>query len=204
LAEWIGDTQTHHSASLLAGIDSCLKKAALTAKDIRWISIGVGSGMFTGLRVGVSTAKFMAEALACPVVPVSSLLAIAWRAKQMGIQAERLWALSDARSQRVYALPFTLASLSPLRKSPPEEAVAITPSELLPQLKPNDYLVGEGAKIYQEAWPKSVNLPNEQQYFQISASAIGEIGWALKQNGQEISPLELQPSYLKTGQNHLP
>ena len=198
LAEWLGPDQLKHHETLLAGVDECLRRAGFPLKDLAFLSVGVGPGMFTGLRIGVVTAKFLADPLDLPCVPVSSLLATAFQSGLVG--QGRLWALGDAKSRRVYALP--VDSFAPDFSSPPGEEVAITPEEAAALIMPGDALVGEGALLYRALWPQGSRVLAEE-FHALKAGAVGVLGARRYALGLTCTATELEPKYLKTGQPHL-
>ena len=61
-----------HGELLLAGIEQLLAETGLSRSDIAGIVVGTGPGTFTGLRVGLATAKTMAHALGLPIIGVST------------------------------------------------------------------------------------------------------------------------------------
>ena len=61
-----------HGELLLAGIEQLLAETGLSRSDIAGIVVGTGPGAFTGLRVGLATAKTMAHALGLPIIGVST------------------------------------------------------------------------------------------------------------------------------------
>jgi tRNA threonylcarbamoyladenosine biosynthesis protein TsaB len=62
-----------HAEQLVPAIDHLSRIAELPVRQLSAIAVAVGPGMFTGLRVGVTTAKVMAQALRIPVIPMASL-----------------------------------------------------------------------------------------------------------------------------------
>ena len=68
------------SAQLIPTIEALLQDAAWVPGDLRAISISVGPGSFTGLRLGIATAKTLAYALGCPVIPISTHVVLAYQA----------------------------------------------------------------------------------------------------------------------------
>ncbi len=198
LAEWVGPDGLRHHETLLAGIDSLFKQTKLRLADLAFLSVGVGPGMFTGLRIGLTTAKFLADPLSLPCVSVSSLLALAWQSQQPGKGA--VWAIGDARSRRVYALRLENFASD---FSPPEgEEVAITPEEAASRMQPGDYLIGEGAWLYRELWPATTHLLPQSEHA-LRGGSVGTLGakrFALKLT---CTATEIEPKYLKTGQAHL-
>ncbi len=199
LAEWLGPGNLRHHETLLAGVDSVLKEAGKKLSDLAFLSVGIGPGMFTGLRIGVVTAKFLADPLNIPCVPVSSLMATALQSGQVG-GPKKVWALTDARAKRIYAL-----GLDRFRDdfSPPDgEEVAVLPEDAAKDLRAGDLLIGEGAELYRGLWPLGVEIMPEE-YHALKASSLGLIGAKRYALGLTCSATELEPKYLKTGQPHL-
>ena len=62
-----------HAESLTLAIEFVCGQADVTLGELGAIAVDVGPGLFTGMRVGIATAKAMAHALRVPVVPVASL-----------------------------------------------------------------------------------------------------------------------------------
>lgn len=205
LSSWIGPVEKHHSETLLAGIDECLKNSQLTLEQISAIAVGQGPGMFTGLRIGVATAKFLSDALDCKLIGFSSLLIQAVSAKIALTPSDgtRIWAVSDAKSNRVYASAYYSSDLENNTQVDPNEAVALFPQELAPKLQESDILVGEGAQHYLGQWPANVTVAKlEPSSF--APAAMARVSYQLFQDNSFQSSIELQPKYLKTGQAHLP
>lgn len=69
-----------HGSFLVPAIDFCFDQAGWNPADLDAIAVDVGPGLYTGIRVGLSTAQGMAAALGIPLVPVRSLDAVALRA----------------------------------------------------------------------------------------------------------------------------
>lgn len=198
LAEWLGTEGLRHHETLLAGVDLALKQAGHSLKELSWLSVGVGPGMFTGLRIGVVTAKFLADPLELPCVPVSSLVALALQSGAVG--KKKVWALGDARSKRVYALG--VKEFSKDFSAPENEEVALAPEEAAKAMKSGDLLIGEGALLYREVWPKGTELLPDEAHA-LKASAVGIVGARRHRLGLTCTATELEPKYLKTGQPHL-
>jgi tRNA threonylcarbamoyladenosine biosynthesis protein TsaB len=72
-----------HARELMPAVAEVMKRAGLVYPDLDAIAVGVGPGTFTGLRIGVATARALASANGLPLKPVSSLAALA-----AGIEAE--------------------------------------------------------------------------------------------------------------------
>lgn len=198
LGEWLGPDGLKHHETLLAGVDECLKSTGIALKDLGYLSVGVGPGLFTGLRIGVITAKFLADPLGIPCVPVSSLMALAFQSGKLG--TGRVAVLSDARSRRVYALILDQPTAD--FTAPEDEAVAVPPEEAAALLRPGDFLIGEGALLYRDLWPAGTQLLPESAHA-LTGGSVGKVGCKRYRLGLTCSPTELEPKYLKTGQAHL-
>jgi tRNA threonylcarbamoyladenosine biosynthesis protein TsaB len=70
------DGRPSHSRRLLVEIDGCVEAAGGWERIDR-IAVGIGPGSFTGLRIGISTARALAQAREIPIAPVGSLAALA-------------------------------------------------------------------------------------------------------------------------------
>jgi tRNA threonylcarbamoyladenosine biosynthesis protein TsaB len=88
-----------HAAQLLPLARSLLARASLTFADVERIGVGVGPGTFTGLRIGVATARALAQGTGAATVPVSSLRALAAAAGRDG----PVLAVLDARRGEAFA-----------------------------------------------------------------------------------------------------
>jgi tRNA threonylcarbamoyladenosine biosynthesis protein TsaB len=119
-----------HSAELLPALAELLAEAGVHWPQVRKLAVGVGPGTFTGLRIGVSTARALAHALGIGVSPVSSLAALA-----AGLEADAaehgrpLLPLIDARRRQVFA-----ALYRPGQREPEWGPLALGREELLERL----------------------------------------------------------------------
>jgi len=89
------------TADLLVGIDALCRRAGVSPAELDAVAIGAGPGSFTGLRIGMATAKGIAFAAAKPLWAVSSLAALAFDAASDDHEA--IAAVLDARRGEVFA-----------------------------------------------------------------------------------------------------
>jgi tRNA threonylcarbamoyladenosine biosynthesis protein TsaB len=90
-----------HAARLLALVEQALVQGGVGWGDVERIAVGVGPGGFTGLRIGIATARALGQGHGLPLVPVSSLAALALGASaQLG---GAIAAVLDARRGEVFA-----------------------------------------------------------------------------------------------------
>ena len=90
------------SAALIPAILALLARAGVTLAALDAIAFGRGPGAFTGLRTACAVAQGLAFGAAKPVLPVDTLLAIAEDARD-GAAPQRIWAVTDARMDEIYA-----------------------------------------------------------------------------------------------------
>lgn len=89
-----------HAEKLHVFIEEVVAEATITLKDLHAIAVGKGPGSYTGLRIGVSTAKGLSYALDIPLIAVDTLLVLA---KQLEITDGLLVPMLDARRMEVYS-----------------------------------------------------------------------------------------------------
>jgi tRNA threonylcarbamoyladenosine biosynthesis protein TsaB len=90
-----------HATELLAEVEGAARRAG-GWKEVDAIGIGIGPGSFTGLRIGLATARALAQALAMPLIPVGTLAALGAGIRgQAGVR--QVLAVLDARRGQVFA-----------------------------------------------------------------------------------------------------
>lgn len=76
--EFFPATGVRHSVTLMPRLESAIKSVGLNLNDVDFVCSTVGPGSFTGIRIGVSTAKGIADGLKKPVLGITTLKAVAW------------------------------------------------------------------------------------------------------------------------------
>jgi tRNA threonylcarbamoyladenosine biosynthesis protein TsaB len=137
------DASRRHARDLTGAIDALLKAESLGPRDLTGVVVSVGPGSYTGLRVGVMTAKALAYATGCRLVPVGTFTAIA---EQAPSEANVLWVIADALQGQVYFQRFgrTAGRLVPSHGGVQIGAV----DEWLNRLSAGVWVSGPGVKVY--------------------------------------------------------
>jgi tRNA threonylcarbamoyl adenosine modification protein YeaZ len=116
LAELTLNVDSTHSERLLWGIHQVLEAARWTLHDVDVFGVGLGPGSFTGLRIGVTTARTLAHTLQKPLVGVSSLAVLARPTAQVLSQLKQpdalVLAATDACKGEWFVLSGTAQALS--------------------------------------------------------------------------------------------
>lgn len=102
LGREVRDLGKGHAEHLMAVIDSALERAGKTFGDVDAVAVSVGPGSFTGIRVGVSTARGLALALKVPAIGVTTLEALAAEASQQ-FPDRRVLAVLDGGRGEIHA-----------------------------------------------------------------------------------------------------
>ena len=147
-----------HAERLLPLLEEALEAAGADWEDVKRLAVGVGPGGFTGLRLGIATARALAQARGLPVVAVSSLEALARGADAPDANAglstlaspargpgvpSKVAAVIDARRGEVFAAAWDGEALV-------LEPAALSPAALAERLPPGFVAVGDGAVRFRE------------------------------------------------------
>ena len=180
-----------HSELLLAEIERTVEEAGGWERIDR-IAVGVGPGSFTGLRIGIATARALAQAQDLSLAPVGSLAALA-----RGISEERGDALAlpvfDARRTEAFAALFDAGGeeLWPPFVSPPAELAARVRELGRPSLAAGDGALRFAAGL--EAAGATV-APPEDAIHRVAARHVCAVGEAaIEAPTDQIKPLYLRP-----------
>lgn len=177
-----------HSENLTIFVQDVLDQAKISLKDLHAISVASGPGSYTGLRIGVSTAKGFCYALGIPLIAVDALVSLAILAAQKHTNTN-LCALIDARRMEEFSAIYD----SELNIVKPISADIIDENSYS-LFEPFVYF-GDGAEKLQEVW-KDRNCTIDPS---IHSSAIGQIQVAFDkfQKGQFENVAYFEPFYLK-------
>ena len=149
IAQTVQNSGLTHSRTLMPMVQDMLRACDSCLEQVDVIAVAAGPGSFTGLRIGVSTAKGLAWAGDKPCAPCSTLESMAW---QMAHVDGVIVAVMDARRQQVYNALFR-AQNGLLERISPDRAISLEHlKEELDQLDGGKWLVGDGAGLCWDAW----------------------------------------------------
>jgi tRNA threonylcarbamoyladenosine biosynthesis protein TsaB len=125
-------------------IEAVLSAAGVRAAELSSIAVGVGPGPFTGLRVGVVTARVMAQALGIEAIGVGTLDVLAHEAVTSGAVTDSFLVATDARRREVHWAAYDVVEGRAVRTFGPAVGV---PADVRVDGRP---VVGRGADLYPE------------------------------------------------------
>lgn len=111
-----GTDRFSHLQNLMPQIESILRECGVALKDIDVIAVSCGPGSFTGIRIGVSSARALSQVLGTPCVTVSSLEALVMNAVGKAGENVLVCPMLDARRSQVYAGGYFLENGWPVEK----------------------------------------------------------------------------------------
>ena len=144
-----------HSETLLSLVDECLHAGELTLSELTTIAIGAGPGSFTGLRIGMATAKGLCFAADVSLTPVSSLAALAHDCIPHCDESSIIAAVLDARRKEIFVGFFAregskLVSIGAEHVLAPKDLTELLGAELTDEQRARLVLCGDGASKYAE------------------------------------------------------
>lgn len=131
-----------HASKLTPLIKELFGETKHKLKDLEAIAISGGPGSYTGLRIGLSTAKGICFALNIPLISISTLAALAFSAKDR--QSEIIIPLLDARKNEVYAAVYNNQFVCLLKPQPIDLEIENNLTTFLVDYSPS--IVGNGSK----------------------------------------------------------
>ena len=197
-AQYVQRSGLTHSRTLLPMAEALLKHAGLTLRDIDAVAVAHGPGSFTGVRIGVATAKGLCWGADKPAVGVSTLEAMAFGSGDCAEGGSVICCAMDARRGQVYNALFEMENGSP-RRLTPDRAIALAElAEELRALGRPAWVMGDGAALCYDylrgAGLEAVLAPEavrEQSAWGVCRAAGGK---------QPRSAAELLPVYLRLSQ----
>lgn len=146
ICEYTYQGNLDHSAWLMPAIDRLLKDSGLSCQNLEGIAVSSGPGSFTGLRIGISTVKGLAQGLKIPVVGISTLDSLAcnlpWTDKI-------ICPVLDARKKEIYTALYRGSQRL-------TDYLVIPPQQITEFISQPTIFLGNGLKLYQELIKESL------------------------------------------------
>ncbi len=188
-----------HAEQLAPAIDYLRRESGVELEHLAAIAVGTGPGLFTGLRVGVTTAKVMAQALRIPVVGIPSLDLVA---SPLRHSERTIVAVLDARRREVFAalyqpVPGGVQRVSDYGVHAPAELVA----DLLADVAAHPHgllLAGDGVARFADEFAALEHAEVAgPEYAAPSVAALVALATARAEREEFEQPGELRPLYLR-------
>ncbi len=193
----------YHAESLAPQIASVVEQAGISIGDVGVVAVDVGPGLFTGLRVGITTAISVAFALRVPMVAANSLELLAAAVSSSVDTGDRdIHAMIDARRGEVFHARYLGQSESQSSDCLMEPAVAL-PEELARPLEADAerrelLLVGDGARQHLELFDGLAGVEVAlEQFDNPSASTLVRLVRPAAERGEFLASTEIKPLYLR-------
>ncbi len=186
-----------HAELILPMVRSLLGDAELVLGQVDCIAFGRGPGSFTSLRIGIGVVQGLAWGADLPVVPVSSLAAIAQAALDQGLSpgVRRVCVAMDARMQEVYTANFEIDGDGFV--IPSGEERVCPPGDVYPEDAAGVCAAGNGFEVY----PELDKLAGKLELFLADcwprAGAISRLAARWLENNKPLPAAQAQPVYIR-------
>jgi tRNA threonylcarbamoyladenosine biosynthesis protein TsaB len=184
------DLPNSGSEFLLPWAQELLAEAHLTLKQLDGIAFGAGPGGFTGLRLACGVTQGLAYGLDLPVVPVSTLEALA-----LAAAAKRVWACLDARMNEVYCAAYAVDGDTVQELMAP---VCVPPAVAPAPTFPGGVGAGDGFAAYGELLrARKPDLECVRSDVYPTAAAVARIAAPVFARGGGVNAAQAQPIYVR-------
>lgn len=182
-----------HVGFLVPALEFCFSQSGWSPSDLDLIAVDIGPGLFSGIRTGMATAQAIAGAIGVPLVPVSSLDAVALRA---ATGHRHVWSVVDARRSQV-----AIASYRPVPggmvRDAPAELVDAAGFRAIIESDPADVLVVGDWRALPEETLRGLHGVRLGAPRYPTADAVIEAAIGLAERGGVPHPDEIRPRYLR-------
>ncbi len=184
-----------HAETLTPAIDFIRGQARIELSEISVVAVDLGPGLFTGLRVGIASAKAIAHALRVPMIGVNSLDLVAFPVR---FTSRLIVAALDARRGEVYFAFYRQVPGGLQRLTDPDVG---SPDDLASEIIARGeecLLVGDGALRYEELFAglSKVEIADRALAYPTATSLV-QLAHARALREQWVNPWDLQPLYLR-------
>ena len=195
LGEYLLSSGSSHFRDLMPCIDDLLEKTSLTPGQLEGVTVAIGPGSFTGIRVGLAVAKGLSQGLGIPLIGVPTLAALA---SQIPYAREDICSVVTSRKGELFAALFRRDPDNQLIRIKQDTSLKVADLPILIKRKTiiigNDF-TAQSPIIQQYVGEKGLLAP--QNLWNLRASSIGALGLRRLLEGSSDSVSELVPIYLR-------
>ncbi|HSC03348.1 MAG TPA: tRNA (adenosine(37)-N6)-threonylcarbamoyltransferase complex dimerization subunit type 1 TsaB [Solirubrobacteraceae bacterium] len=189
-----------HATRLLPLVARVMERAGIGWDGVDQIAVGVGPGTFTGLRIGIATARALSRARSVPLIGVSTLQSLALgrpRADDVPAGLDAVLAVLDARRGEVFAASWRMDEADDFDNAllPPRAVAPEALADLVAPLGPATLAIGDGAIAFRDVLERSGSFIPEDDSPLHKVTATNHCRLADRLEGG--SPDEVRPDYLR-------
>lgn len=194
LAELTLQIKKTHSERLVPNIEQLLAMAGCGRDGLEAVAVSIGPGSFTGLRIGLATAKALAYALKIPLIGVPTLAALAYGCPVPGAL---LAPTMDAQKGNIYFALYrwqdgALAEIAP----PSFQSAAAVAGQLAARGEPG-LILGEAVELYPDIFRQAGLALASPHIAMPRAASVAFLGASLMSAGIRHDPMSLEPLYIR-------
>ncbi|HDD45283.1 MAG TPA: tRNA (adenosine(37)-N6)-threonylcarbamoyltransferase complex dimerization subunit type 1 TsaB [Candidatus Desulfofervidus auxilii] len=183
-----------HNQRLIKSLETLLRITKISFSEIDLLAVIKGPGSFTGLRIGVATAKGLAFALKKPLIGVNGLDTLAYNFSYISYL---ICPMLDARKKQVFAA-FYIVEKGEIKRI--SDYYSIFPEILLKDLRRKTIFIGTGALIYKELIrqklkEKAIFPPSHLH--RIHPETIAQLALKAIEKGEKTDPITFVPFYIR-------
>ena len=190
----------NHAEKITVFIDEVMKEANVSYRDLDAVATSMGPGSYTGLRIGVSTAKGLCYAMEKPLIAIDTLSAMAYGFKDYKttrLQDYKLGSILcpmiDARRMEVYTAFFN----DKLERTSETEALVVDENSFMDMKQSHHlYLFGDGADKLASLFENDERITVVEK-FHCSASYMAKLADEAFKNNDFVDTAYFEPFYLK-------
>jgi tRNA threonylcarbamoyladenosine biosynthesis protein TsaB len=181
-----------HARDLAPAVGAMLVEAGWKPADIQGLIINRGPGSYTGLRVGIMSAKALAYATGCSLIAVDGFAAMA---AQAPVEVTQLDVIADAQQDRIYQQRFARSAGSPAMKAISPLAI-IRFEDWVQSLSAGAWVCGPALRTFRTRLPAQVRTPDEHRWDPHPPILLA-LGLAKYLAGERDDSWMLEPLYLR-------
>jgi len=174
-----------HARDLAPLVQELLREHTWRTRELTGVIVSRGPGSYTGLRVGLMSAKTLAYASGCELIGIDTFAAIA---RQAPPGAQRVDVIADAHQGKIYVQSFVNCQGGPLSIQ--------TSAAWLEDLASGTWVTGPGLEICAGSLPQYAGLTPPQDWLPRPASLLA-LAWERRRRGERDDPFGLEPLYLR-------